>query len=126
MIDRKIAGIEEREAHRTMHDSVLGSFDLEAEIGRFPPGGVASGRRVETLVKSDRLRVVLITMRAGAMLEQHTAPGPITIQAQRGRLAVSIVDEEREVEAGSLLALAARIPHAVRAIEDVAFLLTIG
>ena len=109
-----------------MNGGLLGRFALEAEIERFPPGAGASGRRAETLVKSDRLRVVLITMRAGAALEEHTAPGPITIQVLRGRFAVSIAEEEHDAATSDLLALGANVRHAVRAVEDGAFLLTIG
>jgi len=112
-----------------MDDRVLGKFELAAEIERFPPGEGASGRRAETLVKSDRLRVVLVTMRAGASLDEHTAPGPVAIQALRGRFAVWVggqEDQTPEIAAGGLIVLAAGAPHAVRALADGAFLLTIG
>jgi quercetin dioxygenase-like cupin family protein len=105
---------------------VLGAFDLAAEGERLPPGDEPAGRRAETLVKEERLRVVLVTMRGGAELREHSAPGPITIQALRGRFAVDAGGERRELPAGTLLALAAGAPHAVRALEDGAFLLTIG
>jgi quercetin dioxygenase-like cupin family protein len=82
---------------------VLGTFDLAAEIARFQPGDGASGRRAE-----------------------HTAPGPITIQPLRGRFVVSAAAREDELGEGQLIALAAGVHHAVRAIEGGAFLLTIG
>lgn len=109
-----------------MTESILGRYDLGAEITRLSPGGNAAGRRAETLIKGDRFRVVLITMRAGAHLQEHTAPGPITIQALRGDFAVTVGDEESALPAGSLISLAAGIEHAVRAVSDGAFLLTIG
>jgi quercetin dioxygenase-like cupin family protein len=104
---------------------VLGRFDLGAEIERFQPGAGASGRRAETLVKSDRLRLVLVTMRAGATLDEHTAPGPITIQTLRGRFAVTAEGTAHELHDGELIAIEAGVRHAVRAIADGAFLLTI-
>lgn len=107
-------------------DIVLGHFSLDEIIDQYPPGPGASGRRAETLVKNDELRVVLITMRAGAALQEHTAPGPITIQALRGRFAVSVDGGERELTRGGLIAIATGAPHSVRAVEDGAFLLTIG
>lgn len=107
-------------------DTNLGSFDLVAEIGRFPPGENPPGRRAETLIKSDRLRVVLVTMRSGAELREHTAPGPIMIHALAGRFAVTVAGQERELPAGSITALAADVPHSVLAREDGAFLLTIA
>jgi quercetin dioxygenase-like cupin family protein len=104
---------------------VLGKFDLAAEIERFRPGEGASGRRAETLVKTDRLRLVLVTMRTGAALEEHTAPGPITIQTLRGRFVVTAEGRDHELGEGGLIALEAGVHHAVRAVEDGAFLLTI-
>lgn len=106
--------------------TVLGTFDLAAEIDRFQPGDGASGRRAETLVKTDRLRLVLVTMRAGATLAEHTAPGPVTIQPVRGRFVVTAAAREDELGAGQLIALAAGVHHTVRAIDGGAFLLTIA
>ena len=104
---------------------VLGRFDVEEEIARFPPDG-PSGRRAETLLKTPSLRVVLITMRAGTELREHTAPGPITLQPLQGRFALVVEGEEQAITPGTVVALAERTRHAVRAIGDGAFLLTIG
>jgi quercetin dioxygenase-like cupin family protein len=106
--------------------NLLGAFDLATEIARFPPGDGASGRRAEILVKTDRLRLVLVTMRAGASLDEHAAPGPISIQALQGRFVVIVGDRELELGGHGLLALAAGVRHAVRAVDGGAFLLTIG
>ena len=103
----------------------LTEIDLNAEIERFPPE-VPSGRRSETLLKTPSLRVVLVTMRAGAELHEHVAPGPITLQPLRGRFALILEDGEREIAAGTLTALPGETHHAVRALEDGAFLLTIA
>lgn len=98
--------------------------NLDDEIARFPPEDDASGRRAETLLKNDGMRVVLTTMRAGAILAEHTAPGAITIHALRGRFTVHAGDEERHLGPGELLAIAAGVRHDVQAIADGAFLLT--
>lgn len=105
---------------------ILGQFVLADEIANYRPTGGAAGRRAETLVKDERLRVVLVTMRSGAALQTHTAPGPITIHVLRGRMTVSVAGEQRTLGQGALLAIAAGAPHAVEAVEDGAFLLTIG
>jgi quercetin dioxygenase-like cupin family protein len=103
----------------------LTPIDLNAEIERFP-ADVPSGRRSETLLKSPSLRVVLITMRAGAELREHVAPGPITLQPLRGRFVLILEDGEHEIAAATLTALPGEMRHAVRADEDGAFLLTIA
>ena len=70
--------------------------------------------------------MVLIMMRAGTELHEHAAPGPITVQPLQGRFALMVEGEEQEIAPGTVVALAERTRHAVRAIETSAFLLTIG
>lgn len=109
-----------------MSENILGKFHLHNEIARLTPGESRSGRRAETLIKTDRLRVVLVTMRAGAELQEHTAPGPITVQALLGRFSVSVADDEHDLAHGNLISIQSDVPHSVRAVEDGAFLLTIS
>jgi quercetin dioxygenase-like cupin family protein len=103
----------------------LTQVSLDEAIARLAPTG-ASGRRSETLLKTPRLRVVLVTMRAGAELNEHAAPGPIVIQPLRGRFTVLVDREAREIAAGTMVGIEGDIRHTVRAIEDGAFLLTIA
>lgn len=106
--------------------NVVGSFVLGEEIQRFDPSGTSSGRRAETLIKTDHLRVVLVTMMAGAELQEHDAPGPITIHALTGAFVVNVDDRNVDVPTGTLISIKSRARHAVRATQDGAFLLTIG
>lgn len=109
-----------------MTEHLLGAFHLDDEIARFRPGDTEAGRRAETLIKTDGLRVVLVTMRAGIALHEHTAPGPITIHVLQGRFHVTFEDQDRELDPGDLLSLAGGVRHAVTTLADGAFLLTIG
>ena len=109
-----------------MADGILGLVMLPEEIERFAPGETRAGRRAETLIKTDQLRVVLVTMLAGSHLQEHTAPGPITIQALEGRFAVSVGSGEQDLPAGGLISIASGVRHSVRSIESGAFLLTIA
>lgn len=109
-----------------MTDTLLGTFNVDQEIERFRPGDTEAGRRAETLIKTDGLRVVLVTMRAGISLHEHIAPGPITIHAVRGRFEVTFDEEVRELGPGDIVALATGVRHAVATLADGAFLLTIG
>ena len=108
-----------------MTPAILADVNLDEEIARFPPDG-ASGRRAETLLKTPHLRLVLVTMRAGAELNEHAAPGPIVVQPLRGRFSFTVLGEARELAPGTLLSVESGVRHGVRAIEDGAFLLTIG
>ncbi|MBL8128806.1 MAG: cupin domain-containing protein [Thermomicrobiales bacterium] len=103
----------------------LTSVNLWEEAARFPPHE-ESGRRAETLLKTPDLRVVLVTMRAGAELAEHTAPGTITVQALQGRFLFSTAEAEQELPPGALVSVAADVRHAVRCLEPGAFLLTLA
>lgn len=101
------------------------AIDLDAEIDRFVPDG-SSGRRSETLIKADDLRVVLVTMRAGTALQEHSAPGTITLQPLSGHFVFTAEDVEREIAPGELIAAGPGVRHAVQALDDGAFLLTLA
>ena len=103
----------------------LTSVDLTEEAARFPPHE-ESGRRAETLIKTPTLRVVLVTMRAGAELAEHTAPSTITVQPLQGRFLFSTQDAERELSPGTLVSVEGGVRHAVRCLEPGAFLLTLA
>lgn len=100
-------------------------IDLHKETARFLPHQ-ESGRRAETLLKMPDLRVVLVTMRAGAELSEHTAPGTITMQPLRGRFRFSTDDAAQEIVAGDLVSVAGHVRHAVRCLDEGAFLLTLA
>jgi quercetin dioxygenase-like cupin family protein len=104
------------------------TFDLSAELDelRRQPSyqnGAPTGR---TLVKEPDLRIVLMVLKSGGRLEEHRASGPLSVQALEGRLRLRLPDGSAELSAGQLLALEPDIRHDVEAIEDCAFLLTIG
>jgi quercetin dioxygenase-like cupin family protein len=105
--------------------NIMRSVDLREEIARYN-ADVPSGRRSEILVKTPSLRVVLVTMKAGTESHEHAVEGPITIQALQGAFAISAGGEQLEVNAGGFVALEGGVRHAVRAVEDGAFLLTIS
>lgn len=103
----------------------LTTVDLWEEAARCPPHE-ESGRRAETLLKTPDLRVVLVTMRAGGELAEHTAPGTITVQALQGRFLFSTAEAEQELAPGTLVSVAGGVRHAVRCLEQGAFLLTLA
>lgn len=109
------------------NDKVYGTFDLKEVMREFPPDPEShSLRRAEILVKTDTMRVVLVTMLTGSRMHDHSAPGPITIQVVRGRMRVSIEEASQVLGAGEMVALGPGVVHAVEAEEDGAFLLTIA
>jgi quercetin dioxygenase-like cupin family protein len=69
------------------------------------------------------MNVVLMVMKGGDRLEEHAAPGPITLSVLEGRVRFTTV--EAAVEAGSeeLIACDAGVPHSVEAVTDATCLL---
>lgn len=83
-------------------------------------------RNAITLVHHPRLRIVLLALHEGALLDTHTADGPITIQALEGTLEVVVNEKVFSLQPGEALVVDDKIPHSVRAISEAAFLLTMG
>lgn len=83
-------------------------------------------RNAITLVHHPRLRVVLLALHEGALLDTHTADGPITIQTLEGELEVRVNEKTFSLQPGEALVVDDKIQHSVRAISEAAFLLTMG
>jgi quercetin dioxygenase-like cupin family protein len=115
------------ESGRPLHGP-LQSFDLDAEIARLrEEEAFRGGRRNSiTLRKGEGMSVVLLVMGAGDRLEEHAAPGPISVSVREGRIRFATTD--REVEAGpeTMLTCDAGVAHAVEALEDTVCMLTIA
>ena len=104
---------------------------LEVDVAReltqlsAEPDGTG-GRRARTLVKLDDLRVVLMTLKAGARIPGHHAKGGISIQVVSGHILVRAQGCTYDLLVGGLLAIAKDVVHDVEATDDSAFLLTIA
>lgn len=109
-------------------DDTVATVNLVAELARLRESDPwrGSGRHATTLIKDAGLRVVLIAMRQGARLDEHHAPGRITIHALDGALTVRAQGQAVELGPGELLTLGPAIPHDVEARLDSAMLLTIA
>lgn len=106
---------------------IYGKVNLHEVIAAFPPDPNSEARhRANILIKTDTIRVVLVTMLEGGGLQEHSAPGPITVQVLAGSIDFSVEGKSNIMGEGELISLAPGVRHAVRGIEDGAFLLTIG
>lgn len=116
-----------RRARRQMHGP-LQSFDLDAEVARLREEKEwREGRRnAITLRKGEGLNVVLLVMRAGDRLEEHSAPGPISLSVREGRVSFRAVDEVLEAGAGTVLTCDAGTRHSVEALSDAVCLLNVA
>ena len=105
----------------------LQSFDLGAEVARLREETFRGGRRNSiTMRKGEGMSVVLLVMGAGDRLEEHAAPGPISVAVWEGRVRFTAADGEVEAGPKTVLALDGGVRHVVEALEDAVCVLTIA
>jgi quercetin dioxygenase-like cupin family protein len=101
----------------------LGALELELRLER---AYLESGYTARTLVRETDLRVVLVVMKQGARMAEHTAEETASLQPVSGSLRVHLPEREVTLATGQLLALERGLKHDVLALEESAFLLTLG
>ena len=87
-----------------------------------------SGRNALTLIHHKDLTVVLTVMRAGAVLEEHHAPAPVTLLPLFGEIVLASAEGTTRLtlDQRNAAVFAARLPHRVEAQQDSAFLIVMG
>lgn len=103
-------------------------FNLDEELARLREEKEwQEGRRnAITLRKGGGLSVVLLAMRAGDRLEEHSAPGPITLMVREGRIRFTAEGETVEAGTETVLTCDAKVPHTVEALSDTVCLLNVA
>ena len=112
--------------HRSLAGKVL-AFELGEEmhlIREQLSGG--RDRIARTLVKEGSLRLTLVGLAPGGGLDEHDAPGPITIHVLEGELELTAGGETGTYAMGALIAVGRRVRHAVRSQRGAMFLLTLS
>jgi quercetin dioxygenase-like cupin family protein len=108
------------------HASFL-EFDLKRELERLHGESEwANGQNAKTLLKFDDFRVVLMALRAHARISEHQTKGRISIHTVAGHIVVHAEGRTFDLPVGGLLALDRNVLHAVEAVDESAFLLTIA
>ena len=79
-----------------------------------------------TLVKLPTLRVVLMVLRRGAEVPEHTAEGDVTLHVLRGRIGVRVDGQHKRLHAGQLISIERLQPHALEGLEESEVLLSLG
>lgn len=86
--------------------------------------GTGKDREVRTLLADPWRKLVLIRLRHGALLADHSARVPITIQAVVGKGTLRVGDRAVALAPGVLVAVDAHEEHNVQAEPEVAMLVT--
>lgn len=89
-----------------------------------PAPNVAHGIVSQAVLTAPGLRVTLFRFAAGQELSEHTTPARALIQVLTGACEFTLPDRQQLMKAGDLLHLPPRLPHAVRALEDLTILIT--
>ena len=89
-----------------------------------PASGVAHGIISQAVLTAPGLRVTMMHFAAGQELSEHTSTARALVQILSGRCDFTLDGQTRRLQAGDLLHLPPRLPHAVRAVEDMSLLLT--
>ena len=106
----------------------LQSFDLDVEAARLRDEKEwREGRRNSiTLRKGEGMSVVLMVMKAGDKLEEHSAPGPISLIIREGRIRFAAEGETVEAGPERVLTCDAGVRHSVEAVSDAVCILTVA
>jgi quercetin dioxygenase-like cupin family protein len=115
------------DSERPQHGT-LRRFDLKGEVERLRGQKEwQQGRRnALTLHKGRGLSVVLLAMRAGDGLEEHSAPGAIALSVREGRIRFKTAGEEVEAGPETVLTCEAGVRHTVEALSEAVCLLSIA
>ncbi len=89
-----------------------------------PATSVAHGIVSQAVLTAPGLRVTLFRFAAGQELSEHTTAARALIQVLAGACEFSLPDGRQQLQAGDLLHLPPKLPHAVRALADLTLLIT--
>jgi quercetin dioxygenase-like cupin family protein len=102
--------------------------NLAEEVGRLQaePAWREGDRNAITLTKRAGLRLVLTTLRQGAVLREHRAPAAASLHVLSGRMILRVADGPVELGPGDIVTMEAGLAHTAEALADTIFLLTLA
>ena len=110
--------------------STLTSFPLQAMAQQLMTEDPfqTSGRNALTLIHHPNLTVVLTVLKAGAVLDAHHAPAPVTLLPLFGEIVLASAEGSTRLtlDHSKAAVFAAHLPHRVEAQQDSAFVLVMG
>ena len=103
------------------------AFNLQKEIGILR-GEVEylKGHNGRTLIKHDSLRVVLVALKAGAVINEHEGEHAMAFQPLSGHLRLHLPNEVLDLRAQQLVSIDRDLRYSIEAVEDSEFLIWLG
>jgi len=83
-------------------------------------------RNAITIFKSKGMRLVLIALHSGAVMNANKGIGILSVQVLEGQIRFATKSQTTELSQGQMLALHEGIPHSLTAIEETTILLTLA
>jgi len=78
----------------------------------------------KALVKDEQTNFALVCLSAGTQMPEHTAPRNVSVTVIEGRGILTLAGHDVALEPGVFVYMPANTPHALHAIENLAFLHT--
>ena len=97
--------------------AVLGLKDLVV----YQDGQIVS----KTLIQNDNVSLTLFAFDAGEEISSHKSHGDAMVQVLDGTAKITVGDGVFTVDAGQTIVMPAEVPHAVEAVTQMKFLLTV-
>ena len=104
------------------------TFDLKEQIRevRSEEGLHSGGRAARTLAKSGRMRLVLVAMDEGNVINTHQADSPLTIHVVEGDISFRSAAGEHRLKEGEVLFFGPGDAHDITALRPSALLITVS
>ena len=115
-----------RPAERLAAPIIEVQLDHELELLRSGSSYLSTDHAATTILKRPGIRVVLVALRAGGRMPEHHQDSPIAVQVLAGHIRFGVEGQSLDLSPGHLVGLADSLPHQILALEESAFLLTIG
>lgn len=85
----------------------------------------ADGILSRNLYQDENIKVVLFAFGPGQELSEHTASKPAVVHVLEGEGMIILGEDEKPIQAGAWVHMAAHLPHSVRAKTPLVMLLTL-
>jgi quercetin dioxygenase-like cupin family protein len=95
------------------------------EVFDLGPSNSGSSPAAVTLIETDDVKIVRLSLAQGKEIPPHTAPGVLLVHCVAGRVAFTALGQTRELRRDQVLYLPAGERHSVKGLDDATLLLTI-
>lgn len=82
--------------------------------------------QIDKMFETPFSKEIRICMAEGNTMQEHTAPGAITILVLKGKVRIDSLEESTELENGDMVYFDAKVPHSLEALQESVIRLTLS